>query len=207
MKSSTRSTNPPTLRRRSRSSTPSKSVKKVSTADKSTSDTLRSKLSYNSLLWLLEKADNKEGKTIPKDEGGLSHHPLIVDARITLTRRIWSDWKGGLSASFITAVVLLYLPEQYMDNYVLPLRFELVRLMVLITCFGVMFTANWTEHVLQPPVEPAGIVSFGGKSVFFTVNVIGILLAYYTISLVGQFLRVFGHEVEVRGWGGRGRRG
>jgi hypothetical protein len=94
-------------------------------------------------------------------------------------------------------VTILYLPEQFFDDYILPLRFELVRLLVPITCFGVMFAANWTEHVLQPPVEPKGIVSFGGKSVFFTVNVIGILLIYYTLSLVGQFCRIYGHEIPV----------
>mmetsp|Transcript_19351 Transcript_19351/g.40354 ORF Transcript_19351/g.40354 Transcript_19351/m.40354 type:complete len:366 (+) Transcript_19351:139-1236(+) len=148
-------------------------------------------LSNSALRGGLFKKDN-----IPEDKGGLGGHPLVVDAKITLTKRIWSDWKGGLSACFITAVTILYLPEDVFNKFVLPFRFELVRLMVPITCFGVMFAANWTEHVLQPPVEPKDIVKFSGKSVFFTVNVIGILLIYYTLSLVGQFCRIFGHEVE-----------
>ncbi|GMH53606.1 hypothetical protein TrRE_jg9210 [Triparma retinervis] len=139
----------------------------------------------------------KEKDDIVGDEGGLGGHPLVMDAKRTFTKRIWSEWRGGLSACFITAVTILSLPEDFLNYYILPLRFELVRLMVPITCFGVMFAANWTEHVLQPPVEPKGIVSFSGKSVFFTVNVIGILLVYYTLSLVGQFCRIYGYENEI----------
>lgn len=67
-------------------------------------------------------------------------------------------------------------------------RLKITGVIAPLVCFSVMALSNYTEHVLSPPVEPHAIVSFGGRSVFFTVNVIGTLLIYYSASLLSHAL-------------------
>jgi hypothetical protein len=92
-------------------------------------------------------------------------------------------------------VLGLTLPADLLTT-VLIYRLKLARVISPLVCWCVMGIANYTEHVLSPPVEPRAIVSFSGKSVFFTVNVIGTLFAYFSVSLVANLLILFDMEVE-----------
>ncbi|GMI09535.1 hypothetical protein TrVE_jg10396 [Triparma verrucosa] len=129
------------------------------------------------------------------DDGTLKTHPLVKDAAHTFSHRMWRDWKGGLIGALCTLVLGLYMPENLLQT-ILPLRLEIARFIAPLVCFSIMAMANYTEHVLQPPVSPAGIVSFSGKSVFFTVNVIGLLLVYFAICVAGQTLKMVGYPSE-----------
>ncbi|GMH57291.1 hypothetical protein TL16_g02342 [Triparma laevis f. inornata] len=151
------------------------------------------------MLNLLRMTDDEVGLLADTDgrydDGTLKSHPLIKDAAHTFSHRMWRDWKGGLIGALCTTVVGLYMPENILQT-ILPLRLEIARFIAPFVCFLVMLGANYTEHVLQPPVEPAGIVSFSGKTVFFTVNVIGLLLCYFAISVAGQTLKLVGYPSE-----------
>ena len=108
----------------------------------------------------------------------------------TVKVRIWRDWKGGVVGALLSFTIGLCLPESLMI-VLYPLRYEVARLIATAACFTIMFFANYVEHVVQPPVEPKGITSFSGKSVFFTVTVIGNLLIYYSLALATQLLNLF----------------
>jgi hypothetical protein len=139
---------------------------------------LRSRISKDSL---------SQGDALPPDDGTILTHPLISDVKITLTRRIWSDWKGGLIGALLTLVLGLSLPED-LAFYIFSFRVRINSVLAPAVCFVVMALANYTEHVLSPPVTPHAIVSFSGKSVFFTVNVIGTLFVYFSVSLLSELL-------------------
>ena len=117
-------------------------------------------------------------------------HPLIKDVQITFRRRLWTDWRGGLAASVITLVVVLHAPS----HLIVEKRSVIVESAIAICSFVIMAQANRVEHFLSPPVEPKGIVSLSGKSVFFTVHVIFLLLAYYLISSTSLLLLLFDFE-------------
>ena len=122
-------------------------------------------------------------------DGTILSHPLVTDVKLTFTKRLWSDWKGGLVGALMTFMLGLALPERFLFA-LFEHRLRLAGFIAPLVCFIVMAVANYTEHILSPPVKPRAIVSFSGKSVFFTVNVIFTLLLYFTLSLVANVLEL-----------------
>ena len=119
----------------------------------------------------------------------LSNHPLIVEAKDFLTRRLWLQWRGGLAGSILTILVAF----SFSDSTLTTLISHKCQINSFLSTFLstlLLARANYIEHFLQPPVEPPEITRWCGKLPFFTVNVIFLTLAYFTLSTITQLIEI-----------------
>jgi hypothetical protein len=122
-------------------------------------------------------------------------HPLIVEAKLTITKKMWADWKGSLATTCIIVVLIGSMSDSTL-SYIMEQRASVLKIVIPAVSAFLMWRCNYVEHVLQPPVKPHAIVSYTGKSVFLTVQTIAILAIYFTLSSLVELVRFAGYEHE-----------